>query len=81
MKSILLALLLAGCSHEVIRYRPVPLPIPSDPELPTISRDELSCLEESVYSRLVYRELLLKQDRSACKAVICTTRTDCPKEE
>lgn len=73
---ILVVMALAGCAREVIHYAPVSLPIPADPELPTVDRAELTCLSDDVYARLVYREALIKQDRDSCKAILETTRPE-----
>lgn len=78
---ILTLMVCVGCAREVIRYQSIPLPLAPDPQLPTIARTELECLDEEVYSRLVYRELLIKQHRDSLRAVICTTRDDCPDED
>lgn len=73
MKALALALLLVGCTHEVIKYQSVPLPVPAKPELPIVMRSELTCLADDVYSRLIYRELLLKRHAEVQTAVICST--------
>jgi len=69
--------MLSGCTTEAIRYQSIPLPLPAKPELPTVSRLELECLSDEVYSRLAYRELLLKKHIEVQAAVICSTRDDC----
>lgn len=66
-------LLLTGCATEVVRYASVPLPLPAKPELPVVSRTELQCLPEDVYSRLAYRELLIRKHVEVQAAVICST--------
>lgn len=73
MVRLLLVLLLTGCATEVIRYSSVPLPLSSRPELPVVSRSELQCLPDDVYSRLAYRELLLKRHIEVTEGVIKST--------
>lgn len=45
---------LAGCTTAP--PRPMRLPMPARPVLPTVSRAELQCLPDSTYTKIVNRE-------------------------
>lgn len=77
---LLLTLMVIGCATDP-RYQSVSLPMPALSILPTIHGSELQCLSDDVYGRLVLREELIKQDRDAARAVICSTIPECEAEE
>lgn len=52
--ALLTVLLLAGCATTV--YRPVPLPLAQRPVLQPVSRADLQCLKDDVYTKIVNRE-------------------------
>lgn len=53
----LLTGLLAGCASTIPAvYQPVNVEIPEEPVLLSIRGDELLCLSDDVYSRMVQRE-------------------------
>jgi uncharacterized lipoprotein YajG len=76
MKAFALAalLLLAGCStSSEIRYRTVPASlIPDPPVLPTVRADELKCLSDETYAKLVVRDKLRKQHANELRALLET---------
>lgn len=77
---LILTLMVIGCATAP-RYQSVVLPMPALSTLPTIQGSELQCLSDDVYGRLVVREALIKQDRDAARAVICSTIPECEAEE
>lgn len=77
---LILTLMVIGCATAP-RYQSVSLPMPALSTLPTIQGSELQCLSDNAYSRLVLREELIKQDRDAARAVICSTIPECEAEE
>ena len=66
-----LSLLLAGCAHEVVRYAPIPAGlIPPKPVYEKVSADELACLSDSAYERLVKRSVACDQDNRELRALL-----------
>lgn len=80
---ILIALILTGCTREIVRYETVPLPIPRQADLPTVYGSELQCLSDDVYNRMFLRQTLLDRDLDVCRSLICSTHPEgeCPEEE
>ena len=56
----LIFLILSGCASEQVQYINTPLPIPPEPSYPTIAADELQCLSNDTYYKLVHRDILRK---------------------
>lgn len=82
---ILTLMVLAGCTHEVIRYQSVPLPLPLLLDLPAVTDAELACIEEGARLRLEARQHQMREDLKACFSVICSThdseaQADCVSE-
>lgn len=68
---LVLFLLLAGCAHEVVRYAPIPAGlIPPRPVYEKIGADELACLSDSAYERLVKRFQACEQDGRELRALL-----------
>ena len=66
-----LSLLLAGCAREVVRYAPIPAGlIPPKPVYEKIKADELACLSDSAYERLVKRFQACDQDNRELRALV-----------
>jgi hypothetical protein len=72
---IIATLLLTACTRTPV-YVTQPLPLPDRPDLPTLQASELQCLTDDAYSRLVTRDLLLRQYGEQCEAVIKSTWED-----
>lgn len=63
--------LLAGCATAPrVIVHPVELMLPARPPLPHIAADELRCLSDDAYSRLVERERAIKTDDAKLRAII-----------
>lgn len=78
---ILTLMVCIGCTRVVPHYQSVSLPMPALSTLPTIDGHELQCLTDDAYGRLVMREQLIKQDRDAARAILCSTIPECEAEE
>lgn len=59
LSSCLLALCLAGCASTV-DVRPMTLPLPARPTLPTVKAAAVQCLAPDAYTSLVDRERALR---------------------
>lgn len=71
LAAVLLLIALGGCAKPPVEYRPVPLHlIPIRPQLPTVRADELRCLSDDAYSRLVERDRLLRQNNEELRALL-----------
>ena len=71
LAAVLLLIALGGCAKPPVEYRPVPLHlIPIRPQLPTVRADELRCLSDDAYSRLVERDRLLRQNNEELRALM-----------
>lgn len=68
----------AGCTTTEYVYVQEPVPVPERPELPTIAPDELSCLSDSAYERLVVRDQMLQSHVRRLEALIRTTHSHNP---
>ena len=78
---ILTLMVCVGCAaQDRLVYVPVKLQLPPPPTLPTVPRAELACLAEDTADQLFYRQQALECHRLELRAVICTTRDDCPEE-
>lgn len=67
-------LALSACAAQPeVRYVAQPIPLPTQPELPAIQSEELECLSEDVYQRLVKRELLQRHYIATLENLIKTT--------
>lgn len=67
----LLLIAIVGCAKPPVEYRPVPLHlIPERPQLPTIKADELRCLSDDAYLRLVERDRMLRQNNDELRALM-----------
>lgn len=71
---ILSALLATGCAAQPeVRYVSQPVPLPPQPELPKIQAEEIECLSDETYRKLVKRELLQLYHINALENLIKTT--------
>jgi len=67
----LLLIAIVGCAKPPVEYRPVPLHlIPERPQLPTTKADELRCLSDDAYLRLVERDRMLRQNNDELRALL-----------
>lgn len=67
----LFAMLTAGCAQERVVYQPLPAwVIPAAPELPTVKAEELRCLSDDTYVRLVTRERLRSSDQALLRSLL-----------
>lgn len=67
----LFAMLTAGCAQERVVYQPLPAwVIPAAPELPTVKAEDLRCLSEDTYVRLVTRERLRASDQALLRSLL-----------
>lgn len=65
--SVLLVLLISGCAS----VRPAPsVVLPPEPTLPRITAEELSCISQDTYARLVEREMLLREYLAEIRALL-----------
>jgi hypothetical protein len=55
----ILTALISGCTGAPV-YVETPLPVPPRPVLPAISEEEVQCLPQPVYAKLVLREMLFR---------------------
>lgn len=77
-KSILLliaAIISSSCTSTTI-YRPDPLPLPAEPELPRIAAEDLQCLSQDAYRRLVKRDRVRRQYAEKLAEIIKSTRSN-----
>lgn len=71
LAAVLLLIALGGCAKPPVEYRPVPLHlIPIRPQLPTVRADELRCLSDDAYLRLVERDRMLRQNNEELRALL-----------
>lgn len=64
----------AGCATEIrTLYVQEPLPLPDRPEVPTIKGEELACLSDEAYAKLVERDALQFAHIKRLEAIILTT--------
>lgn len=68
---------LAGCaSQPEVRYVTEPLPLPARPVLPRLSAEDVACLSEDAYRRLVERDMGRRHYAEELEAVIRSTHTE-----
>jgi len=68
---LILLTAICGCAKPPVEYRPVPLHlIPIRPQLPTVRADELRCLSDDAYLRLVERDRMLRQNNEELRALL-----------
>ncbi len=68
---LILLTAICGCAKPPVEYRPVPLHlIPGWPQLPTVRADELRCLSDDAYLRLVERDRMLRQNNEELRALL-----------
>lgn len=71
LAAVLLLIAIVGCAKPPVEYRPVPLHlIPERPQLPAIKADELRCLSDDAYLRLVERDRMLHKDSDELRALL-----------
>jgi len=71
LAAVLLLIAIGGCAKPPVEYRPVPLHlIPIRPQLPTVRADELRCLSDDAYLRLVERDRMLRQHNEELRALL-----------
>ena len=67
----IIAIALTACAKPPVEYRPVPLHlIPDRPRPPTVRADELRCLSDDAYLRLVERDRMLRQNNDELRALL-----------
>ena len=67
-------ILSAGCATEIRTvYVQEPLPLPERPEVPTIKGEELMCLSDEAYAKLVERDQVQFEHIKRLEAIILTT--------
>ncbi len=68
---------LVGCSvAPEIRYIQEPLTLPPRPVLPRLSADDVQCLTDDAYRRLVERDMYRRQYAEELEAIIRSTHGD-----
>ena len=68
---VIIVLAVSACAKPPVEYRPVPLHlIPIRPQLPTVRADELRCLSDDAYLRLVERDRILRQNNDELRALL-----------
>jgi hypothetical protein len=80
---LLLALLavvivLPACSPATVRYVSEPLSLPPPPVLPALTADDLACLSDDAYRRLVLRDMQRRQYAETLQAIIRATSNTPP---
>ena len=78
LRSILLAATISlslSCAHTPSSPR---LPLPPVPPAPTVSADELRCVTDDAYRRLVLRERVFRAHILTLEAIIKTTHKGTP---
>lgn len=71
MRALILVLLLSACSSVETRYAPIPAGlIPVKPELENIKSEELQCLTEEAYTKLVKNMQKLQNYSSDLRALL-----------
>jgi len=69
--------LTAGCTTQPERvYVQEPLPVPPAPATPEIPAEELECLDQDAYVRLVERDVVLQSHIERLEDIIRTTHGD-----
>lgn len=66
-------ILSAGCGTTKTVYVQEPLPLPDRPNVPTIKGEELECLSDEAYAKLVERDALQFAHIKRLEAIILTT--------
>lgn len=64
---------LPACSTQPVRYVSEPLPLPVPPVLPALTADDLACLSDDAYRRLVLRDMQRRQYAETLQAIIRAT--------
>lgn len=68
---LILLTAICGCAKPPVEYRPVPLHlIPDRPQLPTVRADDVRCLSDDAYLRLVERDRMLRQNNDELRALL-----------
>ena len=71
LASLILSLAIAACAKPPVEYRPVPFHlIPVRPALPTVRADDVRCLSDDAYLRLVERDRMLRQNNDELRALL-----------
>ena len=66
-----IVMLLAACANEHVVYQPLPAwVIPKAPELPIVKSEELQCISDDAYVRLVTRERLRANDQALLRSLL-----------
>lgn len=78
MLALVTALILsAGCATEIRTvYVQEPLPLPDRPNVPTIKGEELACLSDEAYAKLVERDQMQFEHIRRLEAIIRTTHKE-----
>lgn len=66
-------IVLPACSQAPVRYVSEPLPLPPPPVLPALTADDLACLSDDAYQRLVLRDMWRRQYAETLQAIIRAT--------
>ena len=76
MRGIAIILTILGstaCTHVETQYITSPLTIPERPVLPVLSADDLQCLSDDAYRRLVERNRLRREYAEEMEVIIRST--------
>ncbi len=76
MRAFLLLAVIAfsGCANTPeVRFVSEPLPLPARPLLPALSAEDVTCLSDEAYARLVQRDLRRRQYAEELEAIIRST--------
>jgi len=71
LAAVLFLIAIGGCARPPVEYRPVPFHlIPVRPQLPTVQANELRCVSDAAYLRLVERDRMLRQNNEELRALL-----------
>lgn len=63
----------SGCATTQVEYYQRPLPLPPRPVLPALTAQDLSCISDADYKKLVTRNRLRKQYTEELELIIKST--------
>ena len=70
---IAITLVISACAANAVT---APLPMPSRPDMPTVTDADLQCVSDAVYRRLAKKDLAYKYYTERLQAVIKSTWDD-----
>lgn len=68
------ALFVSGCAQQPIQYVTNPLTLPVRPVLPALTQDDVQCLSDEAYKKLVRRDMLRRQYAEELEVIIQSTQ-------